>query len=348
MSSSQSPEATPPPADQWVPPPGSETPAWWPRWGVSLAVALLLHAVIATVLVLAWRKFVPLNPPGAVIVELPPPEARANAEPTEPTFATVSADAGRSEAAEHAAIDHPIAELSTRGKAAEESEPTFAGREREGGPPAENAAEKPEEVGTATGGGEPRRPPGPQVGGASIDTRIAPSFGPPGKKPPRKLTRSLSPLGGPAKQAGAPAASRRLSALPGSVVINAIGARVEDRVRAAMARANASGNGPRNAVGNTITTNAGNAASGAAESVVINAIGMAVHVHPAVSPPANGAVGSGATAVPGGRTPAAGVNGGAVNGTGMGHVATRAGAIGGPAKNVPGALNGTDFHTRHP
>jgi hypothetical protein len=232
---------------------------------------------------------------------LPPPEAWANAEPTEPTFATVSADAGRSEAAEHAAIDHPIAELSTRGKAAEESEPTFAGREREGGPPAENAAEKPEEVGTATGGGEPRRPPGPQVGGASIDTRIAPSFGPPGKKPPRKLTRSLSPLGGPAKQAGAPAASRRLSALPGSVVINAIGARVEDRVRAAMARANASGNGPRNAVGNTITTNAGNAASGAAESVVINAIGMAVHVHPAVSPPANGAVGSGATAVPGGR-----------------------------------------------
>jgi hypothetical protein len=348
MSSSPSPEATPPPADRSVPPPESETPAWWHRWGVSLAVALLLHAVIATVLVLAWRKFAPLNPPGAVIVELPPPEARTNAEPAEPTFATISAGAGRSEAAEHAAIDHPIAELSTRGKAAaEESEPTFAGRQREGGLPAENAAEKPEEVRTATGGGEPRPPPGPQVGGAPIDTRIAPSFGPPGKKPPRKLARSLSPLGGPAKQAGAPAASRRLSALPSSVVINAIGARVEDRARAAMARANASGNGSRNAVGNTITTNAGNAAAGSAESVVINAVGMVVHVHPAVSPPANSAVGAGATASPG-RMPAAGVNGGTVNGTGMGHVATRGGAIGGPTRNVPGALNGTDFHPRHP
>jgi hypothetical protein len=330
-----------------VPPPESETPAWWRRWGVSLAVALLLHAVIATVLVLAWRKFVPLNPPGPVIVELPPPEAQANAEPVEPTFATISADAGRSEVAERAAIDRPFAESSPRGKAAEESQPTFAGREGEGGLPAENAAEKPAEVRTATGGGEPRPAPGAQIGGAPIDTRIVPSFGPPGKKPARKLAHSLSPLAQPAKQAGAPAASRRLSALPGSVVINAIGARVEDRVRAAMARANASGNGPRNAVGNTITTNAGNAAAGAAESVVINAAGMAVHVHPAVSPPANGSVGTGATASPG-RMPAAGVNGGAVNGTGMGRVATRGGTIGGPTRNIPGALNGTDFRPRHP
>jgi hypothetical protein len=329
-----------------VPPPESETLAWWRRWGVSLAVALVLHVVIATVLVLAWRKLAPLNPPGPVIVELPPPEVRANAEPAEPTFATISSDAGRSEAAGRAAIDRPFAESSPRGKAAEESEPTFAGHEREGGLPAENAAEKPAEVRTATGGGEPHQAPGAQVGGAPIDTRIVPSFGPPGKKPPRKLARSVSPLAHPAKQAGAPAASRRLSALPGSVVINAIGARVEDRVRAAVARANASGNGPRNAVGNPITTNAGNAAAGAAESVAINAIGMAVHVHPAVSPPANGALGAGATASPG-RIPA-GVNGGAVNGTGMGHVATRAGAIGGPTRNIPGALNGTDFHLRHP
>jgi hypothetical protein len=322
-------------------------PAWWRRWGVSLAVALVLHAVIAMVLVLAWRKFAPPNPPGPVIVELPPPEAQANAEPAEPTFATINADAGRSEAAERAAIDRPFAELSARGKAAEGSEPTFAGREREGGLPAEDATEKPAEVRTATGGGEPHPAPGAQVGGAPIDTRIVPSFGPPGKKPPRKLARSVSPLARPAKQAGAPAASRRLSALPGSIVINAIGARVEDRVRAATARANASGNGPRNAVGNTITTNAGNAAAGAAESVVINAVGMGVRVHPAVSPPANGAVGAGARASPG-QMPAAGVNGGAVNGTGMGHVATRAGTIGGPTRNVSGALNGTDFHPRHP
>jgi hypothetical protein len=29
-------------------------------------------------------------------------------------------------------------------------------------------------------------------------------------------------------------------------------------------------------------------------------------------------------------------------------MATRAGTIGGAAKNVPGALNGTDFRPRHP
>jgi hypothetical protein len=328
-----------------VPPPASETPALWRRWGISLAVALLLHAVIAAIFVLAWRKFPTLTPTGPVIVELAPPQGQPSAQPAEPTFATT--DAGRSETAGRAAIDHPFAESSPIGKAAEESQPTFAGRKGEGGPPAENAAEKPAEARTATGGGEARPAPGAQVGGAPIDTRIVPSFGPPGKKPPRKLARSVSPLAHPAKQAGAPAASRRLSALPGSIVINAIGARVEDRVRAAMARANASGNGPRNAVGSTITTNAENAAAGAAKSVVINAIGMAVPAHPGISPPANGAVGAGAVASPG-RMPAAGVNGGAVNGTSMGRVAARAGAIGGPTRNVPGALNGTDFHPRHP
>jgi hypothetical protein len=95
-------------------------------------------------------------------------------------------------------------------------------------------------------------------------------------------------------------------------------------------------------------TNAGNAAAGAAESVAINAIGMAVHVHPAVAPPASGVLGI--TASTGGRTPnaAAGLNGIGVNGTSLGGVATRTGTIGGAAKNVSGALNGTDFRPRHP
>jgi hypothetical protein len=145
------------------------------------------------------------------------------------------------------------------------------------------------------------------------------------------------------------ASPRRLSALPGNTAINAIGARVEDRVRAAVARANASGNGARNAVGNTMPINGGNAAAGRAESVV-NAIGMAVPVHPTASPPANGVAGPGGMAPMAGRAPGAAgaLNGGAVNGTGLGRVATRAGTIGGAVKNVPGALNGTDFRPRHP
>jgi hypothetical protein len=328
-----------------VPTPAGERPALWRRWGISLVAALLLHAAIATVLVLAWRTFAPLTPPGPVIVELPPPETRPKAEPAEPTFATT--DAGRSDAAERAAIDRPFADLSAKLGTAEESEPSFAARGREAAPPADDGAEKPAEVRTATGGEEQRVAPGAQIGGAPIDTRIVPTFGPPGRKPPRKLARSASPFAPTAKQAGSPAASRRLSASAGNVVINAIGARVEDRAKAAAARANASGNGARNAVGNTITTDAGNAAAGAAESVVNNAIGMAVHVHPPVLPPANGPVGAGAPA-PFGRMPATGANGGAVNGTGLGRMSPRAGAIGGPARNASGTLNGTDFHARRP
>jgi hypothetical protein len=73
---------------------------------------------------------------------------------------------------------------------------------------------------------------------------------------------------------------------------------------------------------------------------------MAVHVQPAVSPPAHGAVGMGVTSSTGVRMPSAGLHGGAVNGTGVGGVATRAGRIGGATANVSGALNGTDFRLR--
>ncbi len=350
LSPSQSPEPARLPADSWIPPPASEWPVRWRHLGISLAVAVLLHAVVAVILVLAWRQFVPPHPAGPVIVELAPPAAQPSAEPAEPTFATVAADAGRSERVERADIDHPFAELPARGETgAAGSESTFAARGGDGPPPAANAAEHPTDAKTASREGElqpapgARAPgaqaPGAQVGGAPIDTGFVPSFRPPGRKPARALARTSGPQAPP----------RRLSALPGNTAINAIGARVEDRVRAAIARANASGKGARNAVGNAMPINGGNAAAGGAESVV-NAIGMAVPVHPTASPPANGVVGPGGTASTGGRMPGAadGLNGGAVNGTGLGRVATRAGTIGGAAKNVPGALNGTDFRPRHP
>jgi hypothetical protein len=355
LSPSQSPEPARLPADPWIPPPASEWPVRWRRLGISLAVALLLHAVVAVILVLAWRQFVPPYPAGPVIVELAPPAAPPSAEPAEPTFATVAADAGRSERVERADIDHPFAELPARGEAgAAGSESTFAARGGEASSSAANAAAHPTDAKTASREGEAlpapgvqapgaqapgAQAPGTQVGGAPIDTRFAPSFRPPGRKPARTLARTPSPQASP----------RRLSTLPGNTAINAIGARVEDRVRAAIARANASGNGARNAVGNTMPINGGNAAAGGAESVV-NAIGMAVPVHPTASPPANGVAGPGGMAPMAGRAPGAAgaLNGGAVNGTGLGRVATRAGTIGGAAKNVPGALNGTDFRPRHP
>jgi len=337
----QSPEPARLPAESWIPPPASEWPVRRRRLGISLAVALLLHAVVAVILVLAWRQLVPPHPAGPVIVELAPPAAQSSAEPAEPTFATVAADAGRSERVERADIDHPFAELPAKGEAAATgSEPTFAGRGGEAPPSAANAAENPSDAKTASREGEPQpapgaQAPGGQVGGAPIDTRFPPSFRPPGRKPARTLARTPGPQ----------APARRLSALPGNTAINAIGARVEDRVRAAIARANASGNGARNAVGNAMPINGGNAAAAGGAESVVNAIGMAVPVRPAVSPPANGVVGPGGTAPMGGRASGAA---GAVNGTGMGRVATRAGTIGGAAKSVPGALNGTNFRRQHP
>jgi hypothetical protein len=180
-----------------------------------------------------------------------------------------------------------------------------------------------------------------------IDTRIAPSFDARGKQAPRKLARTLSPLAHPAKQAGAQAPARRLSALQGSIVINAIGVRVEDRVRAAIARANASGNGARNAVGSAMANDAGSASAKATDGVVTNAIGIAVSVRPNIPMPGASERGTGAMAPVGGR-PVAGINGTGINGTGIGRLAPGTGAIGGPAKNVSGVLSGTDFRPRHP
>ncbi len=312
----------------------------WRRLGISLAVALLLHAAIAGILVLAWRQFVPPGPTEPVIVELAPPAAQPRAEPAEPTFATTAAGAGRAVPTEHADIEHPFAQLPARADAAAAgSEATFAARAHEPAP-AENANAKPA---TREGGARPTpsaqgsgaEGPGVQAGGAPIDTRIAPPFHPPGKKPPRTLARNANQLPAP----------RRLSALTGNIVINAIGARVEDRVRAANARAAASGEAARNAVGNATASNPGSGAARDAEGVVVNAIGMAIHVRAAV-PPAAAGIG----ASTGGQKPsaAAGLNGGAVNGTGLGSVATRAATIGGAARSLPGALNGTDFRSRHP
>jgi len=351
-----------------VPPLASEKPALWRRWGISLAVALLLHAVIATVLVLAWRKFAPPSPPGPVIVELPPPEAQPNAEPAEPTFATT--DVGRSDSTERTEIDHPFAQLPSSSKTAEgESEPTFAPLNRDAIASAPKADENAADARTASGGGGGSAAPSAGISGP-IDTRISPSLGSRAlgsraKKPPRKLARDGNALARLNKQAAAgQGPSRRLSALGGSTIVNAIGAHVEDRVRAAMARANASGNGVRNAVGGSVANNAGSVSANAAASIATNAIGMAVRVQPNIAGSAGGELRTGAPASAGNRAQitggnsaggggpsvrGAGINAASiVNGTNMGRSALGMGAIGGPARNTAGVLNGTDFHPRHP
>jgi hypothetical protein len=334
-------------ADRWLPPPASEKRTLLRRWGISVAVALLLHGVIAAIIVLAWRKSPALNPPGPLVVELAPPEDQPNAQPAEPTFATIGADVGRSASAGHTDIDHPFAQLAPK---REVTEGTIA--------PAERADENAPDVRTASGGGEV--PAGPSAGlSGPIDTRIAPSFGsrafdPRAKKAPRKLARSANPLGRQNKQAGGQGPARRLSAQPSSIVINAIGARVQDRVRAAIARANASGSGVRNAVGGAVANNA-ESVSAPAGGVVTNAIGVAVQAHPNVPgymgselktgpPTSDGRIANTGRAGIGGAS----IDGVSINNTNTSRPPLRIGALGGPAKNMSGGLNGTDFHPRHP
>ena len=367
LSPLQSPDAAEPRADLFAPPPTLDKRAPWRRWGISVAVALLLHAVIGAIVFLAWRQPATLNPPGPVIVELAPPQGQPNAQPAEPTFATTSADVGRSDSAEHADIDHPFAHFTPKSERAEgAAAPTSAAQSSQPVAPVERADENAADARTASGGGGVRAESSTGLSGP-IDARIAPfgsrafgsrAVGSQAKKAPRKLARSTNPLMRPNKEAGGQGPARRLSALPGSIVINAIGARVQDRVRAAVARANASGNGVRNAVGGTMANNAGSVSANAAGSVVTNAIGMAVQVHPNIAGSVGSELRTGVPASTGGRMPITGnngagiggasINGASISGTNIGRSALRIGAIGGPAKNMSGVLNGTDFHPRHP
>jgi hypothetical protein len=359
LSRSQPPGAVEPPADQFAPSPAFERRVPLRRWGISLAVAVLLHVAIGAVVFLAWRQSVTLDTPRPVIVELAPPQSEPSAQSTEPTFATTGADIGRLGSTGDGDVDRPFAQFTPKSEVAEgATEPTFAAQSRGSIAPAERADENAADARTASGGGGMSAAPSAGLSGP-IDTRIAPSFGsrafdPRAKKPPRKLARSSSPLASQNKQAGGLGPARRLSALPpSSTVINAIGARVQDRVRAAIARANGSMNGARNAVGSNAAGNAGGASASAADSVVTNAIGIAVHVHPNIQQPMGSAIGTGATAPAGGRLQVTGINGANINGASfnganMGRPTFRVGAIGGPVKNTVGVLSGTDFHPRHP
>lgn len=324
------------------------------RWAISIALALLLHGVVAVAVLLTWQKSTTqLHPNGPVIVELPPPAAEpieANHAPGALTkqgdeTAEKKAAAIREEKAEPTFATQSLVPTAPVENAQGEKkvEPTFATQSLAPTAPLENAeGENGADVRTASGGGGGVRS-GVSGGGAAggpIDTRIAPGSGPRSKKASRTLARKPSLPGRMAKNAGMQGHSRHLGAQPG-VAINAIGARVQDRVAAAIARANRSREGAKNAVGSNVANLAGSSSTNAGDLAVTNAIGIAVR--PSIPGPVIGEHGAGAIAFAGSAMPKA-----AINGTGMGRPALRIGAIGGAARSAAGALNGTDFRPRHP
>jgi hypothetical protein len=329
------------------------------RWAISFALALLLHAVAALVMLLIWQKSTPPDPYGPVIVELPPPLVGEIASPRE----AAPRPTGMQQPSINEQIEtnrtaggppKPGAETTARKLPAVEErkvEPSFANLAPAA--PSENA--EGENTRTASGGGGASAAPSGEIGGGPIDTRIAPRFGPGGlraKKAARTLAHKATPIGRTAKTIGAQGQghSRRLGTSP-SVAINAIGARVQDRAAAAIARAKSSQEITKNAIGNGSVANlAGSISASAAGLAATNAIGMTVRAHPTIPTTIPRLTGgeqiTGAVPIPfAGRGPPAAA---AINGTSMNRVTLNAGAIGGPAKNAVGVLNGTGFRTRHP
>ncbi len=213
---------------------------------------------------------------------------------------------------------------------------------------------------TASGGGgggglAPAVPGGGAMSGP-IDTRItivsrfgwraknkAARFGAPGQKSKRFVL--VRPSKGPG--VGGPGPSRHASA-PGTA-INAIGehvatgAHIEDRVRAALARAVG-----KNAVGSAVPSNLGGASTRAAERTVVNAIGATVRFRPRLPGTVSGAQPAGATPFTANAGTVHANTLAAINGTGVTHIGSGPGVVGGPARNLSGSINGTTFRLRRP
>jgi hypothetical protein len=346
----------------------------WRRWGVSLAVAVVLHgAVVAAVF--SWR-FASLSPPpagdrGPFVIDLAPAPSRpiaaqaetagsaAGGSVAERSRAPERSGGGGAPAAGHAApnlADTPATgEQNGEQKAppAEASPSVTAPRHLENAGREDSEDKRTAGSGGGSGGGglAPAVP-----GGGPIDTRIT----------------VVSPFGWRAKykaaHAGAPAPKSKAIVLvrpskglgvghpadasaPGTA-INAIGehvavgAHIEDRVRAALARAVG-----KNAVGSAVPNNLGGASARGGERTVVNAIGATVRFRPQLAGTVSGARAAGATALAGRagsvRSDAPTNTLAAINGTGMTHIGSGPGVIGGATRNHSGSINGTSFRPRY-
>jgi hypothetical protein len=129
----------------------------------------------------------------------------------------------------------------------------------------------------------------------------------------------------------------------GGMTTNAVGAHVQDRARAALAR-EATRAAARNATGGVASPGivGSGATTNAPEAVTKNAIGVTVPVHPNIPGTNTSEPKTGAVVAPGNPANRAAIGA---------HDMVRPGAaalIGGPARSRPGVLSGSDFHPRHP
>jgi hypothetical protein len=299
------------------------------RWGISAAIALVVHAAIVAGLlisgVVTWRIAPTPQPPGAIVVELAPmpvsPAEQANKPAPDPAAPNPSVDKPAAPQADEktAARSEPP---KAQPKPLEEAAPSLA--------PKELAPTEPSGEGmpAASGGSAPgataaARPANP------IDLAIAEQRRQRFQKAAKANDWKSAIMGRAPKSF----AGHQRSPGAASVARNAIGNALPN-----VAGVNRMGGAERNALGAVTGAGAvGHPAGNAVGGIVTNAIGMTTTIHPAAASasaprPTIGAVAS-AGAMPGTG----------LNGTSMIRPAASTAAIGGPTRTVAGVINGTGF-----
>jgi len=330
------------------------------RWAISIAVALVLHGTIAAA-VLTWHSvIVPERQAAPFLIDLLPLPAAPAAEQSQPERPqSVSQSAA---AAAGSAQTPPPASERVITNAPELTAPRTPARSADDG--AANGAESRIDSGgggAAAHAGSNGTPdsavdanplPSGGMNAMPLDTSITVMPGLYGKKAgggmaqKKKQTVIFRPLKRPALQSGQSEHAHNLSPATANAVTrtNAVGAHVQDRVRAAFARAGSHGE-IKNAIGGAAAPGPGGVNTNAAEGVAVNSVGVTVHVHPGI-PGTNTAEPKTGPVEP--VASAGTMNHSVVNGHDMIRPGSAAGAIGGPAKNTTGVLSGSMFHLRHP
>ena len=295
------------------------SPASLRRWAISAVVVVLVHGAIV-VAVVTWRKAtVPAEAPGPVVIELAP-------MPAAPTT-------------EHAALPpapEQVPSTASPDKTAEKVEQKTEEK---------TAARGEEKAGPSQFEDSPPAVPGGEAGGAvqagggvdPIDTRIGEQPRLRFKKAAKANDWTKAIMGRPSKNF----AGRQQPLGPGTasgMARNAIGMLVQEPAGAMGIKGSTAANATKNAVGATAMNTVGGTT--AVNGTATNAIGVNVPIRTraprtnigqrGIGPLASNATSSNAS----------------INGTSMIRPASATAVIGGPAKNVAGAINGTAMRPR--
>jgi protein TonB len=304
------------------------------RWAISAAVVVLVHGAIVTAVV-TWRKvIVPAEPLGPVVIELAPmpaaPTTQQAALPPAPEQVPSTASPDKTpERVEQKA------EEKTAARGEEKPGPSFEESPRVTAPVTLAPAE------SAEGGsrGDTKAGPSGQAGGGGnpIDTRIGEQPRLRFKKAAKANDWTKAIMGRPSKRF----AGRQQPLDPGAAngtARNAIGMLVQGPAGGMGTKGSTAANAAKNAVGVTAMNTVGG--TPAVNGTATNAIGVSVPIRTRAPQTNIGQRGIGLL-VSNATSPNA-----SINGTSMVRPASGAAVIGGPAKNVAGAINGTAMRPR--